>query len=203
MSNYLYDERSAINKQLQGMTDWQKNMKMFSPDSAMGGWGEENRMKNMLGAGLAAGGMGTRGTMQKMPLFQMASDFAGKRMQTRSAYEQARMMSQLQGLSAMSAPINSMLQLEQLKLQKKQMDYNNAFNWGDVLGMINFTGNIGNPLAMLGGLFKGGGGTPVGGVAGGMSYPNQQGQSFGSSPYGESPYSSGTGTGRYFPPLFS
>ena len=128
----------AINRQLDVLNRAYKNTINNNFDVTSGIYGEQARLQRQVGTAIAASGGNVSGTFNKLPLFSIGSEFAEKRMAARTAYEQARIMNLLnisQGFG----------QNAQLKMQKQQMDYDQAFNIGDILGLFNINANI-NPF---------------------------------------------------------
>ena len=111
----MIDQQFGMLKQL-----WDMNLQ-FDPDVTSGLFGEEARMKRGIGTGIAASG-DVSGTANKLPLFGISSDFAGRRMQARNMAEQARLLRLLGITQAMSGPISSFNQVDALRLQKSEQE---------------------------------------------------------------------------------
>ena len=119
-------------------TLWDKSM-AFDPNVTAGIYGEESRMKRSVGAGLAASGSDVSGTYNKLPLWQIGSDFAAKRMHARNMAEQQRLLRLLGITQAFSAPIQGLLGVDQLRLQEREQS---QFNIADYIPSI----NVGIPI---------------------------------------------------------
>ncbi len=119
-------------------TLWDKSM-AFDPNVTAGIYGEEARMKRSIGTGLAASGSDVSGTYNKLPLWQVGSDFAAKRMYARNMSEQQRLLRLLGITQAFSAPIQGLLSLDQLRLQEREQS---EFNLANFMPNI----NIGMPI---------------------------------------------------------
>jgi hypothetical protein len=129
--------RDLINEYLKSVKGLQSQVSGYNPDVTLGLYGEQSRMSQMVGSGIAAAGGGTRGTMNKLPLFNIASDFAAKRMEARSAAQQARLLNLMRVSDLWRGGIGMSQQEDMYQLQKKQQKYDQAFNWGDLLGLVN------------------------------------------------------------------
>ena len=112
---------------------WDMNLQ-FDPDVTSGLFGEEARLKRGIGTGIAASG-DVSGTANKLPLFNVSSDFAGRRMQARNMAEQARMLRLLGITQSMTAPISSFNQVDALRLQKSEQE---SFDISNFVPSVNF-----------------------------------------------------------------
>lgn len=128
----------TINKQFDVLRNAYRRLNNSSFDVTSGLYGEQARLQRQVGSTLAAVGSNVGGTGNKLPLFQIGADFAQKRIMARTAYEQAKFQNYLNIASLFG-------QNAQLKLQKNAMDYEQAFNIGDILGLFNINANI-NPF---------------------------------------------------------
>ena len=120
---YTLDKIGEQFKMLQGL--WGQAM-AFDPNVTSGIFGEEARMKRSVGTGIAASGADVSGTFNKLHLFQISSDFAAKRMQARNMAEQGRLLRLLGISQAFSSPIQGLLNVDQLRLQRDAQDFNIA-----------------------------------------------------------------------------
>ena len=139
--NNIYDQISR----LQGMYTDASN---FKPDVTSGIFGEEARFKKGIGTAIAAGG-DSKGTYRYAPLFDASANFSGQRMQARTAGAQARIMNMLKISQGFDPSISALLQDDRLQLEREKFEYDKAFNWGDILGLVNVSANISNPFSFL------------------------------------------------------
>ena len=136
------DSRNILNEQLDLIRSLYGDVQGQSFDAVSGIYGEEARYKRSLGTNLAAAGSDVGGTYNKLPLVSAGAAFSAKRMQTKNAFEQAKIMN-LMNLTGMYSNVAQGyqgqfgldLQKQSLDLQREAQEYNQQFNIGDLLSL--------------------------------------------------------------------
>jgi hypothetical protein len=113
-------------------------------DVTSGLYGEEVKLKRGIGTSIAAGSGGVGGSRNYLPLFNISSDFAGQRMNARTAAEQARIMQLLQISQGYGGIQGNNINIERLKLERERMEREDDINLAQLIPQIGL--NFMNPF---------------------------------------------------------
>ncbi len=118
-------------------------VKNQSANVTAGIFGEEARFKRSIGTNIAAVGSDVGGTANRSQLFSAGGDFASRRMNARTAFEQARIMNLLGisgGFGSNASLANNFLTGQQnFGLQQNQQQFDQQFNIADLLSLFSVT----------------------------------------------------------------